>query len=96
MKNLPNKIYLNFNMTPQEVRETEDQDFHKATKTWEITWSEERQSEYDPEYIRKDAFIEKVVKYLTDNFKFDDVGYCQTEVYSENSMIEDFKKYIKE
>ena len=46
-------------MTPQEVVETKDKDFHEATKTWEITWSEERLSEHDPEYVRKDAFIEK-------------------------------------
>lgn len=64
MKNLPDKIYLNLNMTPQEVRETKDQDFHDATRTWEITWSEERLSKYDPEYVRKDAFIKKLEEYL--------------------------------
>ena len=63
MKNLPDKIYLNLNMTPQEIIETKDKDFHEATRTWEITWSEECLSEYDPEYIRKDAFIEKACKY---------------------------------
>ena len=55
MKNLPEKIYLNLNMTPQEVVETKDKDFHEATKTWEITWSEEYLSEYDPEYVCTDA-----------------------------------------
>jgi len=64
MKNLPEKIYLNLNMTPQEVVETKDKDFHEATKTWEITWSEESLSEHDPEYIRKDAFIKKTADYI--------------------------------
>lgn len=34
MKNLPERIYLNLNMTPQEVVETKNKDFHEATKTW--------------------------------------------------------------
>ena len=49
-------------MTPQEVVETKNKDFHEATKTWEITWSEESLSEHDPEYTRTDAFIEKAEK----------------------------------
>ena len=64
MKNLPDKIYLNLNMTPQEVVETRDKDFHEATKTWEITWLEERLSEHDPEYVCKDVFIEKACSYI--------------------------------
>ena len=75
MKNLPEKIYLNLNMTPQEVVETKDKDFHEATKTWEITWSEEKLSEHDPEYVRKDAFIEKACEWLKENFLFDEAGY---------------------
>lgn len=71
MKNLPNKIYLNLNMTPQEVVETKDQDFHEATKTWEITWSEEKLSGHDPEYVRKDAFIEKLETWLNKRHKRD-------------------------
>ena len=88
MKNIPKKIYLNLNMTPQEVVETKDKDFHEATKTWEITWSEERLSEHDLEYIRKDAFIEKAcdwIKYNNEN------GGCLFDGWEEN-----FKKYMEE
>ena len=76
MKNLPDKIYLNLNMTPQEVRETKDQDFHEVTKTWEITWSEERQSEHDPEYVLKDVFIEKALAYFKRKVLFLQLALC--------------------
>ena len=76
MKNLPDKIYLNLNMTPQEVVETKDKDFHDATKTWEITWSEEMLSEHDPEYVRKDAFIEKACEWLERNFNMPNDFEC--------------------
>jgi len=95
MKNLPGKIYLNLNMTPQEVVETKNEDFHEATKTWEITWSEERLSEHDPEYVRKDAFIEKACKWLK-SYRQDTVdgtGYIAGIV--NDKTIEDFKNYME-
>jgi len=97
MKNLPEKIYLNLNMTPQEVVETKDKDFHEATKTWEITWSEERLSEHDPEYVRKDAFIEKAINFL----EMLGCGFTITDnitksLYDNIQLIEDFKKYMEE
>ena len=90
MKNLPDKIYLNLNMTPQDVVETKDKDFHEATKTWEITWSEERLSEHDPEYIRKDAFIENACEFIAGNMKCS--GYTtQTKA----KFIKEFRNYMK-
>lgn len=91
MKNLPDKIYLNLNMTPQEVAETKDKDFHEATKTWEITWSEERLSEHDPEYVRKDSLIEKAVSFIRNCTSYDGLGYKTNCV-----NIRDFKKYMEE
>ena len=90
MKNLPDKTYLK-----QEVVETKDKDFHEATKTWEITWSEERLSEHDPEYIRKDVFIKKACD-----------AYCKVCGHYAHSVpthicrhdcnyFSDFKKYMK-
>ena len=98
MKNLPEKIYLNLNMTPQEVRETEDQDFHEATKTWEITWSEEKLSEHDPEYVLKDVFIEKALAYLNGKFYFNNLHYAvENNTFNcMEEMFEDFKKYMEE
>lgn len=99
MKNLPEKIYLNLNMTPQEIVETKDKDFHEATKTWEITWSEECLSEHDPEYVHKDVFIEKANKWLSLNMKMImnvlDVEY-DTHDTDIKDFIEDFKKYVEE
>lgn len=89
MKNLPEKIYLNLNMTPQEVVETKNKDFHETTKTWEITWSEECLSEHDPEYVRKDAFIEKACDAycrLCDTKECGDTGECE--------WVEKFRKRI--
>jgi len=84
-------------MTPQEVVETKDKDFHEATKTWEITWSEEKLSEHDPEYVRKDVFIEKACekleKCMYDNLMFQ--GRLHRKEVIE-TFIENFKKYMKE
>lgn len=91
MKNLPEKIYLNLNMTPQEVRETKDQDFHETTKTWEITWSEEKFSEHDPEYVRKDAFIEKAEEFIYIALNDGIMGTANIE-----DFIRLFKKYMEE
>ena len=99
MKNIPKKIYLNLNMTPQEVVETKDKDFHEATKTWEITWSEERLSEHDPEYIRKDAFIDKVCELLTRmiwEVTYEDLEGDSVQHYDKMEFIEDLKKTMEE
>lgn len=97
MKNLPDKIYLNLNMTPQEIVETKDQDFHEATKTWEVTWSEERQSEHDPEYVRTDVFIEKACLWLS-NVSIEDMTYKYNDFDTSEGwykLIENFKNYMK-
>lgn len=96
MKNLPEKIYLNLNMTPQEVVETKDKDFHEATKTWEITWSEEMLSEHDPEYVRKDAFVERACKWLIEYAPELNcgVGNTQPDYYTKHFIL-DFIRYMK-
>ena len=90
MKNLPEKIYLNLNMTPQEVVETKDKVFHEATKTWEITWSEECLSKHDPEYVLKDAFIEKAKKWL-----YLQLNEINMEGEDMENFLKDFKKYME-
>ena len=49
------------------------------------------------EYVRTDAFIEKVLRYLDVNFYFNNSRYSiECRVFdSKEEMIEDFKKYIK-
>jgi hypothetical protein len=60
-------------------------------------WHTEHSYEKDIEYIRKDAFIEKVLKFLDENFFFDNRrNSIESGVFdSKEEMIEDFKKYMK-
>ena len=95
MKNLPDKIYLNLNMTPQEVVETKNKDFHEATKTWEITWSEESLSEHDPEYTRTDAFIEKACEFMRNNIDKQLTIYHEQTWCKRDEFIERFKNYMR-
>ena len=49
------------------------------------------------EYTRTDAFIEKVEKWMRENFVNDQGLYCViTDYNTVNEMIEDFKKCVKE
>lgn len=49
------------------------------------------------EYIRKDAFIEKALKFLDEKFYFNNLHYSiESGVFdSEEEMFEDFKNYMK-
>ena len=49
------------------------------------------------EYIRKDVFIEKALKFLDENFYFNNLHYgIESGVFdSEEEMFENFKKYMK-
>lgn len=49
----------------------------------------------DIEYTRTDAFVDKASEWLRENFLFDEAGYCKTNIYSTESMIYNFKKYIR-
>ena len=46
------------------------------------------------EYTRTDAFIEKACEWLKENFLFDEAGYCKTNIYSTQSMINNFKNTL--
>ena len=50
------------------------------------------------EYIRKDAFIEKALKYLDVNFYFNNSRYSiECRVFdSKEEMLKDFKKYMED
>lgn len=73
-------------LSPNEYRSNEPSCF----------WSESQRTDYDIEYICKDAFIEKACEgiehllsgYIIRNFNFGDS-------YKIDTLIEDFKKYIK-
>ena len=67
--------------------------------TKEVTWSEDDVQGRNVEYVRKDAFIEKVVNFMK---KIDDVDeytwYNEEEhaVGITEKCIEDIKKYMEE
>jgi len=60
-------------------------------------WHTEHSYEKDIEYIRKDVFIEKVLKYLNVNFYFNNSRYSiECRVFdSKEEMLEDIKEYMK-
>ena len=95
MKNLPEKIYLNFgDLTEEEYNET---DFHDLFSE-EVTWSENDVQGRNLEYVRKDAFIEKVRKFMEKIDNVDEYTWYNEEEHAvgiTEKCIEDFKKYIK-
>ena len=64
----------------------------KITNTWNSTWI----GVYDVEYVRKDAFIEKMAIWFNNNFMVhDEYGVISDSFNTEEEMFEDFKNYIK-
>lgn len=94
MKNLPDKIYLNLgDLTEEECNELDFKDLS------EVTWSEDDVQGRNVEYVREDAFIEKVINFL--NYKLD--GVVATRVFgtiiphhvTKQELIEDFRNHMK-
>ena len=54
-------------------------------------WHNERLAVNDIEYIRTDAFIEKVCKFLDDRIKHDSIDYPMATPH----LIDDVKNYMK-
>ena len=94
MKNLPDKIYLNLgDLTEEEYNEL---DFNDLS---EVTWSNDDVQCRNVEYVRKDAFIKRVINFL--NYKLDDVVAIQVSGtiiprhVAKQELIEDLEKYMK-
>lgn len=67
---------------------------NKLTNTWNSIFI----GVHDVEYVRRDALIEKALKFLDENFFFDNKR-CSIEsgVFdSKEEMFDDFKKYIED
>ena len=95
MKNLPDKIYLNLGeFSKEEFDETDFQDLS------EVTWSEDDLQGMNEEYVRKDAFIEKVARFL--EYKLNDrveirvAGTLIPSLTDKKTFVEDFKKYMED
>ena len=97
MKNLPEKIYLNFGEITNEEFETDDYNEFCKLDEFAVTFCEDRIYDTDVEYVRKDAFIEKVLKYLDADFYFNNSRYSiECRVFdSKEEMFEDFKKNME-
>lgn len=67
----------------------------KVTNTWNSTWI----GVHDIEYIRKDAFIEKAEKFLTEKFEVEDyndnIDVDGSPIFNYGRFIEAFKQFIK-
>ena len=73
----PENIWL----SPNEYRSNEPSCF----------WSESQRTDYDIEYIRKDAFIEKAKKQL-----YLQLNEINMEGEDMENFLKDFKKYMEE
>ena len=84
IKNLPDKIYLNFGEITKEGFEKDDYNEFCKLDEFAVTFCEDKVYDTDVEYIRKDAFIEKATSYIQQHWIWN------------TKMIEDFKNYMKE
>ena len=64
MKNLPEKIYLNFGEITKEEFEADDYNEFCKLDEFAVTYCEDMVYDTDVEYVRKDAFIEKACDFL--------------------------------
>ena len=92
----PEKIYLIRNF-PSSTSLNTTNDYHGK---YLHEWYKSREKDVDVEYVRKDAFIERVVNFL--NYKLDDVvaarlpGTIIPHHIAKQELIEDFRKSMKD
>ena len=69
-----------------------------ATPNFDRRWQTKAVDDESVEYIRKDAFIEKVLKFLDEYFYFNNIHYSiESGVFdSKEEMFEEFKKYMED
>ena len=91
MKNLPDKIYLNFgDITKEEFEESDYKEFCKIDE-YAVTYCEDKVYDTDVEYVRKDAFMEKASKWFEESLWKHIYGGQEKR----DNIFEDFKKYMK-
>lgn len=96
MKNLPEKIYLNFGEITKEEFEADDyNEFYKLDE-FAVTFCEDRVYDTDVEYIRKDAFTEKACDWLINHNDYIRGSTNGIVKYDMKQFIENFKKYMEE
>lgn len=86
MKNLPDKIYLNFGeITKEEFEESDYNEFCKIDE-YAVTYCEDKVYDCDVEYVRKDAFVEKACEWFKSHGSFT-IGF-------DGATIRDFLNFI--
>ena len=102
MKNLPQKIYLNFGDITKEEFEADDYNEFCKIDEYAVTYCEDMVYDTDVEYVRKDVFIEKACDFFEENIKEEDckIGSSEwTELRAEykslDSFIRAFVGYMK-
>jgi hypothetical protein len=92
----PEKIYLIRNITSSTSLNTTNDSHEKYLHEW----YKSREKDMDVEYVRKDAFIERVINFL--NYKLDDVvaarlpGTIIPHHIAKQELIEDFIKSMEQ
>ena len=89
----PEKIYLIRNFTTSTSLNTTNDYRGKYLQEW----YKSREKDADVEYIRTDAFIEKALKFLDENFFFNNVHHSiESGVFeSDEEMFDYFINYVK-
>ena len=91
MKNLPEKIYLNFGEITKEEFETDDYKEVCKLDEYAVTFCEDRVYDTDVEFVRKDAFIEKAEEFIYIALNDGIMGTTNIE-----DFMRLFKKYMEE
>ena len=91
MKNLPEKIYLNFGEITKEEFEADDYNEFCKLDEFAVTFCEDKVYDTDMEYIRTDAFIEKAEKFIYSALNDGIMGTANIE-----DFMRLFKKYMED
>lgn len=98
MRNLPDKIYLNFGEITKEEFEADDYNEFCKLDEFAVTFCEDKVYDTDVEYARTDAFIEKACEFL--------YNYNQKQVLKHGARatlgcgeytinVDEFRKYME-
>jgi hypothetical protein len=90
MKNLPEKIYLNFGEITKEEFEADDYNEFCKIDEYAVTYCEDMVYDTDVEYVRKDVFIKKAEEFIYSALNNGIIGTANIE-----DFMRLFKKYME-
>ena len=98
MKNLPDKIYLNFGEITKEEFEADDYNEFCKLDEFAVTFCEDKVYDTDVEYVHKDAVIEKACDWLKENITNNPNAnsvLVRNGCVTLRMLVDDFKKYME-